>query len=90
MWLCFSAYCGGLWLASVCVMCKMARLVEDEAAYLRYRDILDRGSAAYDKLLWNGVWSSVVESSTVCTFTFSHLADALIWDVHALIRESGY
>ena len=55
MWLCFSAYCGGLWLASVCVMCKMAKLVDDEAAFLRYRDILDRGSAAYDKLLWNGV-----------------------------------
>ncbi|XP_046895969.1 non-lysosomal glucosylceramidase [Hypomesus transpacificus] len=49
-----SAYCGGLWLASVCVMCKMAKLVDDEAAFLRYRDILDRGSAAYDKLLWNG------------------------------------
>ncbi|KAI4808753.1 hypothetical protein KUCAC02_000799 [Chaenocephalus aceratus] len=49
-----SAYCGGLWLASLCVMCKMAKLVENEEAYKRYRDILDRGSAAYDKLLWNG------------------------------------
>uniref|UniRef100_A0A673Z405 Non-lysosomal glucosylceramidase n=1 Tax=Salmo trutta TaxID=8032 RepID=A0A673Z405_SALTR len=49
-----SAYCGGLWLASVCVMCKMARLVNNEAAFQRFRDILDRGSAAFDKLLWNG------------------------------------
>lgn len=49
-----SAYCGGLWLASVCVMCKMARLVDNEEAFQRYRGILDRGSAAYDKLLWNG------------------------------------
>lgn len=49
-----SAYCGGLWLASLCVMCKMARLMEDEEKYQRYRDILDRGSAAFDKLLWNG------------------------------------
>ncbi|XP_064787505.1 non-lysosomal glucosylceramidase isoform X2 [Oncorhynchus masou masou] len=49
-----SAYCGGLWLASVCVMCKMARLVNNEAAFQRFRDILDRGSDAFDKLLWNG------------------------------------
>ncbi|XP_030193693.1 non-lysosomal glucosylceramidase isoform X1 [Gadus morhua] len=49
-----SAYCGGLWLASTCVMSKMARLLEDEPAYLLYKDILQRGSAAFDKLLWNG------------------------------------
>ena len=45
-------------MASVCVMCKMAKLMEDEAAYERFRDILDRGSAAYDKLLWNGKFMS--------------------------------
>ncbi|XP_036407076.1 non-lysosomal glucosylceramidase [Megalops cyprinoides] len=49
-----SAYCGGLWLASVCVMCKMARLLDSDSVYQRYRDVLDRGSAAFDKLLWNG------------------------------------
>ncbi len=49
-----SAYCGGLWLASLCVTCKMARLMGDGKAYQHYRDNLDRGSAAFDKLLWNG------------------------------------
>lgn len=49
-----SAYCGGLWLASLCAMCMMARLVDNEEKYRWYRDILDRGSAAFDKLLWNG------------------------------------
>ena len=49
-----SAYCGGLWLASACVMSKMAQLLEDGPALLLYRDILQRGSGAYDKLLWNG------------------------------------
>lgn len=49
-----SAYCGGLWLASVCMMCKMARVLNCESVYQRYRDILERGSAAFDKLLWNG------------------------------------
>ncbi|TKS92974.1 Non-lysosomal glucosylceramidase [Collichthys lucidus] len=49
-----SAYCGGLWLASLCVMCKMAKLVDNEETYQHYKDILDMGSAAFDKLLWNG------------------------------------
>ncbi|KTG42725.1 hypothetical protein cypCar_00005284 [Cyprinus carpio] len=49
-----SAYCGGLWLASVCMMCKMARVLNCESVYQRYRDILERGKAAFDKLLWNG------------------------------------
>lgn len=53
VWL-FSAYCGGLWLASVCVMCKMAQILKSDSVYERYKDILTRGSAAFDKLLWNG------------------------------------
>lgn len=35
-------------------MCKMARLLDSDSVYRRYRDVLDRGSAAFDKLLWNG------------------------------------
>ncbi|XP_077400919.1 non-lysosomal glucosylceramidase [Vanacampus margaritifer] len=49
-----SAYCGGLWLASLGVMCKMARLLDKEEALQHYKDILDRGSVAFEKLLWNG------------------------------------
>ncbi|KAM9717106.1 LOW QUALITY PROTEIN: non-lysosomal glucosylceramidase [Menidia menidia] len=49
-----SAYCGGLWLASLCVMCKMAGLLEQEEALRHYRDTLERGRAAFDRLLWNG------------------------------------
>uniref|UniRef100_A0A3P8USU4 Non-lysosomal glucosylceramidase n=1 Tax=Cynoglossus semilaevis TaxID=244447 RepID=A0A3P8USU4_CYNSE len=49
-----SAYCGGLWLASLCVMCKMAEVLKSDASLQYYKDLLDRGSAAYDKLLWNG------------------------------------
>lgn len=41
-------------MASLVVMCKMARLLENEMKYQYYRDILDRGSVAYDKVLWNG------------------------------------
>ncbi|XP_028821210.1 non-lysosomal glucosylceramidase [Denticeps clupeoides] len=49
-----SAYCGGLWLASVCVMCKMARLLGAAGVFQRYADILQRGTAAFHRLVWNG------------------------------------
>lgn len=41
-------------MASLCVMCKMARLLDSEELYRHYKDLLDRGSAAFEKLLWNG------------------------------------
>uniref|UniRef100_A0A670YYY8 Non-lysosomal glucosylceramidase n=1 Tax=Pseudonaja textilis TaxID=8673 RepID=A0A670YYY8_PSETE len=49
-----SAYCGGLWLASVCVMCRMAEALSDGPALERYSDILAKGTAAFERLLWNG------------------------------------
>lgn len=45
-----------MWLASLAVMCKMARLMENEEIYKHYRDLLDRGTVAFEKLLWNGRW----------------------------------
>lgn len=50
-------------------MCKMARLLENEMKYQYYRDILDRGSVAYDKVLWNGkltAFGERMERSRLC------------------------
>ncbi|XP_030048660.1 LOW QUALITY PROTEIN: non-lysosomal glucosylceramidase [Microcaecilia unicolor] len=49
-----SSYCGGLWLASVCVMCKMAEILKDNSVLQKYSTILENGKTAYEKLLWNG------------------------------------
>ncbi|XP_032094675.1 non-lysosomal glucosylceramidase-like [Thamnophis elegans] len=49
-----SAYCGGLWLASLCVMCRMAEALADGPAQERYSGILAKGTAAFERLLWNG------------------------------------
>uniref|UniRef100_A0A4W3ICV7 Non-lysosomal glucosylceramidase n=1 Tax=Callorhinchus milii TaxID=7868 RepID=A0A4W3ICV7_CALMI len=49
-----SAYCGGLWLASVCVMCKMAEILKKDAEYKKYKDLLKRGKESYERILWNG------------------------------------
>ncbi|XP_060922018.1 non-lysosomal glucosylceramidase [Limanda limanda] len=80
-----SAYCGGLWLASLCVMCKMATLVDSEDTHQHYRDILDRGSAAFDKLLWNGKYYNYDSSGR-------NLSNSVMSDQcagHWFLRASG-
>ncbi|KAM4689942.1 non-lysosomal glucosylceramidase-like [Rhinophrynus dorsalis] len=49
-----SSYCGGLWLAAVCMMCQMAEILGDSAVYDKFSDVLRRGKEAFEKLLWNG------------------------------------
>ncbi|KAK6323316.1 hypothetical protein J4Q44_G00056550 [Coregonus suidteri] len=82
-----SAYCGGLWLASVCVKCKMARLVDNEAAFQRFRDILGGGSAAFDKLLWNRQY--LISASR--GHTFKKICSALksVFDLNVMSFAGG-
>lgn len=54
-----SAYCGGLWLAAVCMMCKMAEVLGDAEIQRKYTDILRKGKEAFERLLWNGGYSLV-------------------------------
>nr|XP_032809252.1 non-lysosomal glucosylceramidase [Petromyzon marinus]XP_032809253.1 non-lysosomal glucosylceramidase [Petromyzon marinus]XP_032809254.1 non-lysosomal glucosylceramidase [Petromyzon marinus]XP_032809255.1 non-lysosomal glucosylceramidase [Petromyzon marinus]XP_032809256.1 non-lysosomal glucosylceramidase [Petromyzon marinus] len=49
-----SAYCGGMWLASVCTMRKMADIMGDLTCFNKYDDILSRGKKAFETKLWNG------------------------------------
>uniref|UniRef100_A0A8C3PBV5 Non-lysosomal glucosylceramidase n=1 Tax=Chrysemys picta bellii TaxID=8478 RepID=A0A8C3PBV5_CHRPI len=49
-----SAYCGSLWLAAVCVMCKVAGIVGDSEVLQKYSAIRRKGSEAFERLLWNG------------------------------------
>ncbi|OCT56918.1 non-lysosomal glucosylceramidase [Xenopus laevis] len=49
-----SSYCGGLWLAAVCMMCQMADILGEAAVQEKFAGILHKGKAAYEKLLWNG------------------------------------
>ncbi|XP_062898894.1 non-lysosomal glucosylceramidase [Mobula hypostoma] len=60
-----SAYCGGLWLASACVMCKMAEILKKDSDYEKYQDILRRGKEAFDRILWNGKYYNY-DSSKKC------------------------
>ncbi|XP_054842573.1 non-lysosomal glucosylceramidase [Eublepharis macularius] len=49
-----SAYCGGLWLAAVCTMCRMAEILGEDEIQQKYSAILAKGSEAFERLLWNG------------------------------------
>ena len=62
-WFLCSAYCGGLWLASLRVMQEIANVlgIPDEAA--KYVNILKKGKKAYHALLWNGNLSNLVSKS---------------------------
>ncbi|XP_052526135.1 non-lysosomal glucosylceramidase [Tympanuchus pallidicinctus] len=49
-----SAYCGGLWLAAVRMMCKMAEVLGDTETQQKYDAILQKGKESFERLLWNG------------------------------------
>lgn len=80
-----SAYCGGLWLASVCVMCKMAQILKDDAVYQKYSDVLERGTASFEKILWNGKYYNYDNSGK--SYSNSVMSDQCAG--HWFLRASG-
>ncbi|XP_013405855.2 non-lysosomal glucosylceramidase-like [Lingula anatina] len=50
-----SAYCGGLWLASLHLMCLMARQLGYYGDEKKYKEILDKGKISFERKLWNGM-----------------------------------
>lgn len=51
---CFSAYCGGLWLAAVYVMIEMADFMGKKEDRDLFQGIFDKGKASFDRKMWNG------------------------------------
>ncbi|XP_028416084.1 non-lysosomal glucosylceramidase-like [Dendronephthya gigantea] len=49
-----SAYCGGLWLASLRTMSEIAKVLGYPEDIKKYNNILQRGKKAYERKLWNG------------------------------------
>lgn len=50
----FSSYCGGLWLAALYAMTKMAQSIGKLEDKDFYQKLLLRGVESYSKKLWNG------------------------------------
>ncbi|XP_049549134.1 non-lysosomal glucosylceramidase isoform X1 [Anopheles darlingi] len=51
-----SAYCGGLWLASLHCMATMASLLDQTEDAANYQAILDKGRRSFEEKLWNGTY----------------------------------
>ena len=49
-----SAYGGGLWLAALRAAIEIGAEAGDDSTVARFRDMLERGTAAYETKLWNG------------------------------------
>lgn len=73
-----SAYCGGLWLAAVCTMCKMAEVLGDAEIQQKYTDILSKGKEAFERMLWNG-GCSLVGSHTWLAMCLFGRGTASLW-----------
>lgn len=49
-----SAYCGGLWLASLHCMSVMANLLDKPEDCIKYCDLLEKGKKSFEEKLWQG------------------------------------
>ncbi|XP_046752311.1 non-lysosomal glucosylceramidase [Diprion similis] len=49
-----SAYCGGLWLAALKCISKIAEILGHDEDRKRYLDTLEKGKEAFESNLWNG------------------------------------
>ncbi|XP_044264175.1 non-lysosomal glucosylceramidase [Tribolium madens] len=49
-----SAYCGGLWLAALFAMTKIADALQKPKDKEKFQELLDKGKAAFERKLWNG------------------------------------
>ncbi|XP_072815821.1 non-lysosomal glucosylceramidase isoform X2 [Vicugna pacos] len=80
-----SAYCGGLWLAAVAVMVRMAALCGAPDVQDKFSSILSRGQEAYERLLWNGRYYNYDCSSQPQSFSIMSDQCAGQW----FLRASG-
>lgn len=70
-----SAYTGGLWLAALGAAAAIADLVGETEQAGRYREMLARGQASYEELLWNGSFYDYDASGSY--YSTSIMADQL-------------
>ncbi|MEV0268129.1 GH116 family glycosyl-hydrolase [Hamadaea sp. NPDC050747] len=88
-----NSFMGTLWLAALRAAAEMAHLVGDSAFAVEAQELFERGSSAYDKLLFNGsYYVQVLDEGESTDYQWLHgcLADQLIgqWWAHQL--DLGY
>ncbi|XP_046661993.1 non-lysosomal glucosylceramidase isoform X2 [Homalodisca vitripennis] len=78
-----SAYCGSLWLASLCCVTKMAAILDCPEVAEKYSTLLTKAKASFHKKLWNGQYYNF--DSAQRPHSTSVMADQLcgLWYLHA-------
>lgn len=70
----YSAYCGGLWLAALFAMTKIAKILQKNDDVEKFQKLLDKGKVAFEQKLWNGKYYNFDCSNSQCR---SIMADQL-------------
>jgi len=80
-----SAYCGGLWLAALDMMGKMATLLQLPEDQQEYQAMLNKGTKSFNEKIWNGSYYNYDSSSS--GHSDSVMADQLA--AHWFLKASG-
>ena len=81
-----SAYCGGLHVATLKVVCEIAQILEDKDSLDKYSPIFEKAKRSYDSKLWNGKYYNYDCSN-------SDYNDSIMTDMccgHWFLRCSGF
>lgn len=54
--ICYSAYCGGLWVAAVSAVRYMAQVLGHEQDEKEFSNLLEQARRSYEEKLWNGAY----------------------------------
>ena len=81
-----SAYCGGLHVATLACVCKIAKILGDIETFDKYEQILKRAKEAYDDKLWNGKYYKYDCSNS--DYNDSIMADMCCG--HWYLKSSGF
>uniref|UniRef100_A0A1B6DSU6 Non-lysosomal glucosylceramidase n=1 Tax=Clastoptera arizonana TaxID=38151 RepID=A0A1B6DSU6_9HEMI len=78
-----SAYCGSLWLACLCCMKNVAKILNHPDLEIKYRDLLKRANKAFHTKLWNGQYYNF--DCSTGSHSASIMSDQLcgLWYLHA-------
>lgn len=78
-----SAYCGSLWLASLAVFIKMAKLVNQISVANDFSAVFEKAKVTFEKKLWNGHYFNF--DSSEASHSNSIMADQLcgLWYLHS-------
>lgn len=59
-----SAYCGGMWLAALKVLCNMAEELNQYKDLAKFSEVLERGKKSFEQKLWNGSYYNYDSSNS--------------------------